>query len=102
MDTLGLAAAESALQARAREFARAVVRPRAAQIDATEEYPWDIVKALTDAKFVGMTIPTEYGGAGGPFLGAGLGIAGEGNSCTVTAPHVGGDHMGGVSAPTVP
>src|SRR5436305_10617400 len=97
MDTLGLAAAESALQARAREFARAVVRPRAAQIDATEEYPWDIVKALTDAKFVGMTIPTEYGGQGRSFLDAVLVIEEMAKCCTVTARIAVETNMGAIS-----
>src|SRR3954462_7475407 len=97
MDTLGLAAAESALQARAREFARAVVRPRAAQIDATEEYPWDIVKALTDAKFVGMTMPTAYGGQGRSFLDAVLVIEEMAKSCTVTARIVVETNMGAIS-----
>ena len=46
---LGLSADQLALQARARAFANDVVRPRAAEIDASEEYPWDIVKALTEA-----------------------------------------------------
>src|SRR5947208_14989148 len=98
MDTLGLAAAESALQARAREFARAVVRPRAAQIDATEEYPWDIVKALTDAKFVGMTIPTEYGGQGRSLLDAVLVIGGMAKCCTCKARIVVATNMGAASA----
>ena len=43
---LGLSQNEIALQARARAFAREVVRPRAAAIDRDEQYPWDIVKAL--------------------------------------------------------
>src|SRR4051812_9736486 len=97
MDTLGLAAAESALQAPAREVARAGVRPRAAQIDATEEYPWDIVKALTDAKFVGMTIPTEYGGQGRSFLDAVLVIEEIAKCCTVTARIVVETNMGAIS-----
>jgi alkylation response protein AidB-like acyl-CoA dehydrogenase len=49
---LGLSPDELALQARARAFANEVVRPRAAAVDAEEQYPWDIVKALTDARFV--------------------------------------------------
>src|SRR3954468_23346146 len=97
MDTLGLAAAESALQARAREFARTVVRPRAAQIDATEEYPWDIVKALTDARFVGMTIPTKHGGQGRSFLDAVLVIEEMAKCCTVTARIVVETNMGAIS-----
>src|SRR5436305_12871894 len=97
MDTRGLAAEELALQARAREFARAVVRPRAAEIDASEQYPWDIVKALTDAGFVGMTIPVVYGGQGRPFLDAVLVIEEMAKSCTVTARIVVETNMGAIS-----
>ena len=40
----GLTEKEVALQRRAGEFARRVVAPRAAEIDHSGEYPWDIVK----------------------------------------------------------
>src|ERR1043166_2023886 len=69
--TLGLHPDELALQARAREFATSIVRPRAAAIDRDEQYPWDIVRALAEAKFLGMTIPTQYGGQGRSFLDGG-------------------------------
>ena len=62
--------AQAELQARAREFARTVVLPRAAEIDRQEQYPWDIVKALAAAGFLGMTIPIAYGGQGRSFLDA--------------------------------
>jgi alkylation response protein AidB-like acyl-CoA dehydrogenase len=97
MDTLGLTADELALQSRAREFARTVARLRAAEIDASEEYPWDIVKALTEAKFVGMTVPTEYGGQGCSFLDAVLVIEEVAKCCTVTARIVVETNMGAIS-----
>jgi alkylation response protein AidB-like acyl-CoA dehydrogenase len=95
--TLGLTAEECALQARAREFAEQVVRPRAAAIDRDEQYPWDIVKALTEAGFVGMTIPAEYGGQGRPFLDAVLVIEEMAKSCTVTSRIVVETNMGAIS-----
>src|ERR1041384_1881540 len=97
MDTLGLSAQELALQARARAFANEVVRPRAAEIDASEQYPWDIVKALTDAGFVGMTIPENLGGQGRSFLDAVLVIEQMARCCTVTARIVVETNMGAVS-----
>src|SRR3954469_19597117 len=97
METLGLAAEELALQARAREFARAIVRPRAAEIDASEEYPWDIVKALTEARFVGMTIPESFGGQGRSFLDAVLVIEEMAKCCTVTARIAVESNMGAIS-----
>jgi alkylation response protein AidB-like acyl-CoA dehydrogenase len=88
---------EAALQARAREFSQSVVRPRAAEIDCQEQYPWDIVKALADAGFVGMTIPTAYGGQGRSFLDAALVIEEMAKSCAVTARIVVETNMGAIS-----
>jgi len=53
-----------ALSEHARELARKTIAPRAAEVDRSEEYPWDNVEALTKAGFMGMTIPEEYGGLG--------------------------------------
>ena len=94
---LGLTADELALQARARAFANEVVRPRAAEIDASEQYPWDIVKALTEARFVGMTIPVSYGGQGRSYLDAVLVIEEMAKCCTVTARIVVETNMGAIS-----
>jgi alkylation response protein AidB-like acyl-CoA dehydrogenase len=88
---------EIALQARARVFSQAVVRPRAAAIDRDEQYPWDIVKALAEAGFVGMTVPTALGGQGRSFLDAVLVIEEMAKSCTVTARIVVETNMGAIS-----
>ena len=55
---------QRALQAKARELARGPIADRAAEIDRTEQYPWDNVARLKEAGFFGMTIPTAYGGKG--------------------------------------
>jgi 3-sulfinopropanoyl-CoA desulfinase len=94
---LGLSREEITLQARARAFSQAVARPRAAAIDRDEQYPWDIVKALTQAGFVGMTIPTALGGQGRSFLDAVLVIEEMAKSCTVTARIVVETNMGAIS-----
>ena len=60
------------LQKRARALARETIAPRAAEVDRSEQYPWDNVKALADAGFFGMTIPRQYGGPGLGFLEASL------------------------------
>jgi len=88
---------EIALQARARAFSQAVVRPRAAAIDRDEQYPWDIVKALAEAGFVGMTVPAALGGQGRSFVDAVLVIEEMAKSCTVTARIVVETNMGAIS-----
>jgi len=92
-----LTADEIALQMRARDFAQEMVRPRAAAIDRDEQYPWDVVKALTEAGFVGMTIPPALGGQGRSFLDAVLVIEEMAKCCTVTARVVVETNMGALS-----
>ena len=94
---LALSNAEAALQARAREFSQNIVLPRAAEIDRQEQYPWDVVRGLTDAGFVGMTIPAAYGGQGRSFLDSVLVIEEVAKSCTVTARIVVETNMGAIS-----
>jgi alkylation response protein AidB-like acyl-CoA dehydrogenase len=94
---LGLSRDEIALQARARAFSLEVVRPRAAAIDRDEQYPWDIVKALGQAGFLGMTLPKALGGQEASFLDAVLVIEEMAKSCTVTARIVVETNMGAIS-----
>ena len=94
---LGLSAAETALQMRAREFSLQVVRSRAAAIDRDEQYPWDIVKALAEAGFLGMTLPKALGGKDASFLDTVLVVEEMAKSCTVTARIVVETNMGAIS-----
>jgi alkylation response protein AidB-like acyl-CoA dehydrogenase len=94
---LGLTPAETALQARARDFSLSVVRPRAAVIDRDEQYPVDIVEGLAKAGFLGMTMPKALGGQDASFLDAVLVIEEMAKSCTVTARIVVETNMGAIS-----
>ena len=46
------------------EFAERELRPRAAEIDMSCEFPWDTIKKMAKLNLMGLPIPTEYGGAG--------------------------------------
>jgi alkylation response protein AidB-like acyl-CoA dehydrogenase len=94
---LGLSSDEIALQQRARAFSREVARPRAAQIDRDEQYPLDIVKALGQAGFLGMTMPKALGGKDASFLDTVLVVEEMAKSCTVTARIVVETNMGALS-----
>ena len=94
---LGLSKNEIALQERGRAFSQDVARPRAAAIDRDEQYPWDIVTALAEAGFCGMTMPKALGGQGRSFLDAVLVVEEMAKSCTVTARIVVETNMGAVS-----
>ena len=55
-------------QDRAREVAEKYVRPRAAELDRTGEYGWEILEALKAYGLTGIWIPKEYGGQGSGVL----------------------------------
>ncbi len=57
---------EEHLQVRemARRFADEVVAPRARDLDETEEFPHDLLKAMAELGFLGLPYPEKYGGAG--------------------------------------
>ncbi|HUN41682.1 MAG TPA: 3-sulfinopropanoyl-CoA desulfinase [Acetobacteraceae bacterium] len=86
------------LKARAAVLSNGFVRQRAAEVDRTREYPWDIVDALKAEGFLGMTIPKELGGQGRTFLDSILVIEEMARSCTVTARIVVEANMGAISA----
>ena len=88
---------QESLKARAAAFSNGLVRQRAAEIDRSGEYPWDIVDALKAEGFLGMTIPKELGGQGRSFLDTVLVIEQMARSCTVTARIVVEANMGAIS-----
>jgi len=47
---------------KAREVAKNVVAPRAAEIDAEGEFAWDLAEAYSKHGFLSLLIPKEYGG----------------------------------------
>lgn len=49
----------------AKRIADEKIRPVAATLDESEEFPWEIMKVLSDSDLFGVYIPQEYGGTGG-------------------------------------
>ncbi len=82
----------------ARRIADADIGPRAAEVDRTEEYPWDNVSVLRDAGFMGMTLPREFGGQGASYLDAVLVIEEMARVCGVTGRIVVEANMGAIGA----
>jgi alkylation response protein AidB-like acyl-CoA dehydrogenase len=93
-----LTADQEHIQEAARQLAAAEIGPRAAEVDRTEDYPWDNVDKLKSAGFMGMTIPEEYGGLGLSYLDAVLVIEQMAKYCGVTARIVVEANMGAIGA----
>ncbi|HQZ86011.1 MAG TPA: acyl-CoA dehydrogenase family protein, partial [Actinomycetota bacterium] len=56
------------LQQAVRALAQDKIAPRAAEIDAAAEFPWDVYHALVAAGFHAVHIPEAYEGMGGDNL----------------------------------
>ena len=56
---------QAAFQQSIRQLVEDKVAPRAAEIDAADEYPWDIDELLVKNGIAGVSFPEEHGGAGG-------------------------------------
>ena len=93
-----LTAEQQKLKDRAHELAESEIADRAAEVDRSESYPWDNVKALNEAGFFGMTIPTELGGAGLSYMDAVLVIEEMAAVCGVTGRIAVEANMGAVGA----
>lgn len=50
------------------QFAREVVAPRAAAVDATGEFPHDLLRAAAERGLLGVTIPESWGGLGKDYV----------------------------------
>lgn len=51
-----------------REFAEQEIQPIAEQMDATELFPYAVIRQMGELGLLGLPFPEEYGGAGADFL----------------------------------
>jgi alkylation response protein AidB-like acyl-CoA dehydrogenase len=64
-----------------RELADDKIAPRAAEIDETAEFPFDVLDALVRAGFHAVHIPEEYGGAGADAIATAIVIEEVARAC---------------------
>jgi alkylation response protein AidB-like acyl-CoA dehydrogenase len=68
-----------------REIARDRVAPRAAEIDHTGTFPWDMKELLAQQDILAMPFPEEYGGLGSTELAVVMAIEELSRNCATTA-----------------
>ena len=74
---------QKAFQDAAEGFARDVVAPRAAAIDASGEFPSDVIRAAASLGLHGATVSRAWGGAGRDYLSYALAIEAIGRADAV-------------------
>ncbi len=68
-----------------REIAREQVAPRAAEIDHTSQFPWDMKDLLAQQDILAMPFPSEYGGIGSSELAVVVAIEELAKHCATTS-----------------
>src|SRR5215203_1114370 len=56
------------------DYAQGEIRPRAAQLDREQKFPYDIIAEMARLGLMGLTLPEEYGGSGGDFVAYNLAL----------------------------
>jgi alkylation response protein AidB-like acyl-CoA dehydrogenase len=64
-----------------RQLADDKIAPRAAEVDATAEFPWDVYEELRKAELHAVHIPEEYGGAGADAIAGAIVIEEVARAC---------------------
>jgi alkylation response protein AidB-like acyl-CoA dehydrogenase len=84
-DVYALPEEHLALREAVRELAAERIAPRAAQIDESGEFPWDVYDAMVRADVHAVHIPEEYGGAGADALAACIVIEEIARACAASS-----------------
>jgi alkylation response protein AidB-like acyl-CoA dehydrogenase len=73
------------LRETARQLTEDKIVPRAAEVDETGEFPWDVYEALRRADLHAIHVPTEYGGNGGDSIAACIVIEEVARGCAASS-----------------
>ena len=90
----GLTEEHELLRATVRRLADERIAPRAAEIDETAEYPWDVHAALKAADLLAIHVPEQYGGAGADRIAHSIVVEEIARVCASSSLIVAGNKLG--------
>ena len=90
----GLTEEHQLLRQAVRELVDDKIAPRAAEIDETAEYPWDVHEALKKADLLAIHVPEEYGGAGADRIAHSIVVEEIARACASSSLIVAGNKLG--------
>ncbi len=85
---------ERMVQDLARRLAQEKIAPRAAEIDAREEFPHDLVQLLAEHGLFGLVVPEELGGSGAGVIAFLLAVEEIARACAATGTIFAGQYLG--------
>lgn len=88
----------AAIRAEMRAFADEVLKPAAAEIDRTEDYPFSHARKLAEMGINGMSMPVEFGGRGASFLDVCIAVEEAARVCGISGRIIVDSNMGAVPA----
>jgi len=68
-----------------REFAEKELAPRAEEVDAKGQFPWEAIRKMGELGLLGLNVPEAYGGAGADMVSYALAIEEIARACGSTA-----------------
>ncbi len=90
----GLTEEHELLRKAVRKLAEDKIAPRAAEIDETSEYPWDVHEALQKNDLLAIHIPEAYGGAGADRISHSIVVEEIARVCASSSLIVAGNKLG--------
>jgi butyryl-CoA dehydrogenase len=72
------------VQEMVRRFAKEQIEPKAAEIDASREFPRENIRKMTELGLLGMIVPEKYGGAGFDFVSLAIAVEEISRACAST------------------
>src|SRR4051794_15029511 len=93
-DTYALSDDHVAFRDTIRQIVRERVEPRAAEIDAKAEYPWDLRKLFAEQDLLGLPFEEEHGGTGTGTLMLNIAVEEGAQAGAPTAPIPMGEGLG--------
>ncbi|MGZ6793945.1 MAG: acyl-CoA dehydrogenase family protein, partial [Mycobacteriales bacterium] len=90
----GLTEEHQLLRKAVRELAEDKIAPRAAEIDETGEYPWDVHEAIKKNDLLAIHVPEQYGGAGADRIAHSIVVEEIARVCASSSLIVAGNKLG--------
>ena len=85
MQTFQLTEDQREFRQSVRAFAKEKIAPRASEVDAKAEFPWDNFRACVDMELPALWVPEEYGGSGADHIFQAIMIEELASVCATTA-----------------